>query len=184
MPPGNGFFRVVRLARIVLSVSFACCLVLSAAFALRTAIFLGNALRGTGQVVRMDERFDSDSDSVEFAPVFRFVAADSQSYTVTSKTATNPPEFTVGDTVPILYLRNNPAGARIASFWQLWTVPLVLSIIAIAGGLISCALLLAERKRNIPFFRTARTTRLNQVRNGEGPCPTHPSEPAKTYCCG
>jgi hypothetical protein len=148
MPSQLYLRRILGFVRVVFFVSGTCCLVLSAIFAIARAFFIRNAIEATGSVVRLEERFNADTQSVEYAPVFGFVAKDGRSYTIPSQIATSPPEFVVGDTVRVLYPRNNPQKARIASFWQFWFLPVVLALVSAAHGCIVSALVLFERRWN------------------------------------
>jgi Protein of unknown function (DUF3592) len=141
-------WRIVHFIRIVLSVTTSCCVVLCIGSAIYTAVFLGAAKKATGKVVQLNERFNSAADTTEYAPVFSFAAQDGKTYTVSSSTASNPSGFQVGDSVAVLYWKNNPGGARIASFVQLWLIPMVFLIIGVAHGLIAGFLLFLERRKN------------------------------------
>jgi len=141
-------WQIVRFIRIVLLVSTSCCVVLCIGFAIYTAVFLGTAQKATGKVVQLNERYNSSAEAVEYAPVFSFAAQDGKTYTVSSSTASNPSGFAVGDSVTVLYSKSNPEGARIASFLQLWLVPMVLAIIGVVHGLIAGFLFFLERRKN------------------------------------
>ena len=141
-------WRIVRCIRIVLSVTTSCCAVLCIGSAIYTAVFLGTAQKATGKVVELNERFNSAADATEYAPVFSFTAQDGKTYTVSSSTASNPSGFEIGDPVVVLYSKSNPEGARIASFVQLWLVPMVFLIIGVVHGLIAGFLLFLEGRKN------------------------------------
>jgi hypothetical protein len=111
------------------------CVLISLGFAIHTDLFIHSALRATGIVRRLDQRFDDQSISPQYAPVFEFRADDGQSYTIASDTATGPPSFAVGQKVQVLYRRGKPGGAMINSFWELWMVPIILAFIGVAHGI-------------------------------------------------
>jgi hypothetical protein len=140
------FRRVLRVFRIVFAISFLTCLLVSLGFTIHTTAFIHSALRATGIVQRLDQRFDDQDISPQYAPVFKFLADDGQSYTVASATATGPPSFVAGQKVEVLYRKGNPGGAVINSFWELWLVSMVLMFIGLAHGFISGVCLLIERK--------------------------------------
>lgn len=137
---------LLRLGRIVFASSFVICLLISLGFAIRTELFIHSAVRATGIVQRLDQRFDDQDISPQFAPVFQFRADDGQSYTVDSDTATGPPSFAVGQEIPVLYPKGKPSGAVIDSFWELWLVSMILIFIGIAHGVISGCCFLVERR--------------------------------------
>ena len=91
---------------------------------------------------------DADQhESITYAPVFNFKAADGASYTVSSDAGSSPPGFAVGETVRVLYSQSNPSVAKIDTFAQLWLMPMIFGCLgagAIAAGLL---LLRLERRR-------------------------------------
>jgi uncharacterized protein DUF3592 len=120
--------------------------------AVYTTHFVHSSAIAEGKVLSLREVVSHSDDadqheSITYAPVFTFKAADGASYTVSSDTGSSPPGFAVGETVRVLYSPSNPPGARIDSFAQLWFTPMVfggLGTGAIAAGLL---LLYLERRR-------------------------------------
>jgi hypothetical protein len=92
------------------------------------------------------ERDSGEERTIEFAPVFRFQAADGRTYTVISSTSTDPPEFSTGDTITVLYKRNDPAGAIPDAFWQLWLTPVILVLIGTIHGVLGLVCLYFDRR--------------------------------------
>jgi hypothetical protein len=148
MPQKSNSRRIMRFFRIVFLISSSSCVVVSFGFVVYTADFVHSAIKTSGQVIRLDERLNTENNSIEYAPVFQFLAGDAKTYTITSGTASNPAGFEVGETVHVLYRSNDPAKARLDSFWQLWLVPVILLFIGLTHGFISGVLLLVERKLN------------------------------------
>ena len=106
-----------------------------------TVHFTHVAARTSGTVVEMLQQTDKDGD-VTYAPTFRFQDATGIQHTVSSSAYQSPPEFHVGDTVTVLYLRDAPQTARIDSFWQLWGLPSLAGIIGsitLSAGIIVMA---------------------------------------------
>ena len=54
------------------------------------------------------------------APVVRFSTADAREFIHSSTTGSNPPGFTVGEAVVVLYDPVDPSRAVIPTFFQLW----------------------------------------------------------------
>jgi hypothetical protein len=104
-----------------------CALAVGVGFAVNTSLFLLRSVAADGTIVRLDAVPDQENGSLNYAPVFAFTAQDGQTYTVRSGVASNPPEFTEGQAVSVLYIRTNPGGAKVASFLQLWFVALLCS---------------------------------------------------------
>jgi hypothetical protein len=94
--------------------------------------FIRVAQRTSGTVIEMREHAGKDSGDISYAPTFRFQDASGASYTVSSSIFSAPPEFHVGDTVPVLYLHDDTRNAKIDSYWQVWMMP---SLLGIIGGI-------------------------------------------------
>ena len=105
---------------------------LALAGALGTAIYFWHftltAQRTKGSIIEMREQTDKDSDTIVYAPTFRFADASGSSHTVSSSFYSSPPEFRVGDRVTVLYRSNAPEDARIDAYWQIWGLPTLLGI--------------------------------------------------------
>ena len=107
-------------------------LLAGAAFArLHTRRFVAEAARGFGEVVRLQERSD---DSVTYSPVIRFSGPGGRAVEFTESTSSNPPGYSVGERVEILYRPDAPERARLASPWRLY---LLASILGTIGGVFS-----------------------------------------------
>ncbi|MFY9853854.1 MAG: DUF3592 domain-containing protein [Terracidiphilus sp.] len=118
------FLRVASRAWIACGIA---CLLLAPVFGIYTVTFIHRAATASGSIVRLIEATGENNETLNYAPVFAFTASNGYNYTVTSSTASNPPEFTVGQVVQVLYEKSNPSHARLASFWQLWFLPVLLS---------------------------------------------------------
>jgi hypothetical protein len=127
-------------------------LLVALGFAIYTTHFIHSSAVAQGRVLSLREIVSHSDDadqheSITYAPVFNFKAADGASYTVSSDAGSSPAGFAVGEAVRVLYSPSNPARARIDSFAQLWFTSLIfgcLGVGAIAAGLL---LLRLERKR-------------------------------------
>lgn len=98
---------------------------------LYTWSFSRNAVQAAGTVIEMRESKDSESGGISYSPTFQFQDTSGVQHTVASHIYSSPPEFQVGDKVTVLYRTENPDGAVIDTFWQLWGLPAVLSLIGI-----------------------------------------------------
>jgi hypothetical protein len=123
-----------------------CFLAIALGFALHTWVFLNRSQGTTARIVGMVSTRYEDQDSVGFAPVFTFTAIDGHSYTVTSDVFAYPPEYVVGQRVPVLYEKTNPVRARLDSFWQLWLFPFAFGLIGGLGAGTGYLLLLYDRR--------------------------------------
>ena len=123
--------------------------VLAIAFGIHTYISLRRSLSTSGVIVGEARVHDPDNDSLSFAPVFSFATANGQTYTITSTVSSNPPEFSVGQHVKVLYKEGDPRVARLESFRQLWTMGIVLSSLGLIGSTTGLVLLKMERRRTL-----------------------------------
>jgi len=127
-------------------------LLVALGFAIYTAHFIHRSAVAEGKVLSLREVISpsdgpNQNESITYAPIFTFKAADGASYIISSETGISPPGFAVGETVRVLYSPSNPAEARIDSFAQLWFTPMIFGLLgvgAIAAGLL---LLKMERRR-------------------------------------
>lgn len=136
-----------RSVRLILLILGPLLLGLSAVFALHTWLFLIRSARTVGTVTELRVDYDDQHRESNYAPVFAFTASDGKNYAVVSDTWANPPAFGVGERVPVRYFIDDPATARIATFWQLWSFPVVFALIGSAFAGANLILFLYDRRR-------------------------------------
>ncbi len=122
-----------------------CCLILAFGFAIRTAFFLHSGDTADGVVVSMATKHDAQGGSDTFSPVFVFQTPDGRQHKVESKVGADPPEFTPGEHVRVVYEAGKPGQAKISSLLQLWFVPLLLAVIAAGLSGVGCLLFFYQR---------------------------------------
>lgn len=132
------FFGVLYAVPLIL-------LVLASTMACKRAFFIHNALRTDGVIINMRCPNQSTRHGYQCLPIFRFTATDGQTYIVESPTGGNSSDFKLREPIKVLYLKDNPQNARIASFAHLWATPL---IFAVLGGLIGVFPLIISRARS------------------------------------
>ena len=98
-------------------------------------------------VVSLLPQPQEEDGSIDFAPVFRFVAQDGRAFTVKSDVASKPPEFVIGQAVPVVYQVKHPDEARIQSFLQLWFQPVMFGSVGFCSLAAAFGVLLFERRR-------------------------------------
>jgi len=121
-------------------------ILLAVAFTLagKRAVFVHDALQADGAIIALNCPNQTKRHGYQCLPIFRFTAADRQTYMVESPTGGNASDFKIGDPVKVLYLKDNPQNARIDSFAHLWATPL---IFAVLGALIGIFPLMITRAR-------------------------------------
>jgi hypothetical protein len=94
-------------------------------FGAYTSVWFYRSASIEGTIVGLSVVSNQEDSTINYAPSFTFKAEDGRTYTVMSSVATNPPGFEVGQTVRVLYLRTDPASAKLNSFWQIWFVTML-----------------------------------------------------------
>jgi len=95
----------------------------------RTYRFVARAGHALGEVVALHEC--GGSRRTTYAPVVRFAPLGRRPVEFTDAVSSNPPGFRVGDRVTVLYRREDPTDARVASPFRLY----MHDVIFAAGGL-------------------------------------------------
>ena len=118
-----------------------------------TQRFLETAVSTQGTVIDLRRSRSSDSDT--YAPVVEFNTSDGALIEFTSSTSSNPPSYTKGETVEVLYQEASPYNAKIKSFFSLWGAA------AIVGGLGSIFFLIGF---SIIFFGVKRSKMVEHLK--------------------
>ena len=130
-------------------------LIAAAGSAIGVNRFVQSSEKATGTVVALVEKQDAENKSTTYAPVFTFTTTDGLVQSITSSISSSPAGFSVGEQVPILYRRDDPAGAKVDSFWQLWFLPILLAGFGFVAGTVGFAFLYTARLQ-----RTQQNSRL------------------------
>lgn len=141
-----------------------------------TSTFLTEATRAVGTVV--DPARSESSDSTVYKPVVHFIDRTGEEIKFTSSTGSNPPSYSRGDQVEVLYLPSQPQKARINGFFSLWGLPLIFGglgalFFAIGAGLSLVGALKARRteylkKHGTPIETEFQSVVLNQALSVNG----------------
>jgi len=83
-----------------------------------TVSFLETAIKADGVVVDLVR--SRNSDSTTYAPTVRFKTNRGNTIEFTSTTSSNPPSYSVGEKVEVLYEPSQPHSAKINSFFSVW----------------------------------------------------------------
>ena len=113
-----------------------------------TRSFLAQASMAEGTVVAL--RLSRSSDSSAYYPVVRYATADGRTIEFVSSAGSNPPSYSEGEKVQVLFQPANPRHAKINGFFSLWGGPLIFGglgavFLAIGGGIIAATTLSARR---------------------------------------
>jgi len=111
----------------------------------RTEAFLGQADRSSGEVIEFRESESSDDSSTAYAAVVAYSDRQGQHHRFVDSLSSNPPMYYRGQTVGVLYNREDPGDARIdRGAWNHWLSILLGSF----GALFTTLALLSARKRS------------------------------------
>lgn len=116
-----------------------------------TRAFIAHAQTTTGKVVELREVRDKDGGSSTWKPVVHYETADGKGITFSSSFSSNPAPYDVGETVEVLYLRDDPGDARIKGFGSLWFGAALLAVMGCVFAAVGAGFLFArqsgDRKR-------------------------------------
>ena len=140
---------------LILLLSAAVLFALAWYFYYATAAFMASARSTQGAVVELLPEKNSEGRTL-YRPVFEYFDAEGTRHTLTSRSASSPPWYSVGDKVDMLYDVNNPGKAKQNTFATLWLAPLLLSLCGGSYVIISCLLVfvprfLGNRRANFPL---------------------------------
>ena len=89
----------------------------------------------TGMVVELKEQSDGQGGCCTYVPIVEF-AVNGQAYSIDGDTASDPPQYEVGQAVPILYAPASPNKAQINKWTERWLFPLIIIPAMFFGALI------------------------------------------------
>ena len=107
-----------------------------------TQSFIEKATSTEGVVTELIRSRSSDSESYYYKPVFTFTTLSGESIEIISSTGSNPPSYSEGEIVKVLYLQSEPQSARIDGFASLWLLPLILGAMGGIFFLVGISILL------------------------------------------
>lgn len=108
-----------------------------------TRSFVASSVLTQGKIIALVERLSTDSDgdsSFVYYPVVRFTTNAGEPTVFEANAGSNPPAFTLGQQVEVLYSPQNPKEARIDSWLELWLFPTIFTsiglIFVLIGGIV------------------------------------------------
>ncbi len=122
-------FSGLRFRTVIGAVAVLLCLI-SVVFIAHGFYELQTNLKSTGRVVGF-----RDEPNARF-PIVVFMSATGDSVRIEGSVSSDPPEFQVGQMVELSYPADDPASARIMSFWSLWFAPTFIAIFAFVAAII------------------------------------------------
>ena len=101
-------------------------LVMGILFTKNTVSFLTNYSSATGTVIELTTQASIGvGDSVEptYSPTVSFIDSEGETIVFTSNVSSDPPTFSEGESVSVLYNKDNHQDAKVNTFYQIWLVP-------------------------------------------------------------
>ena len=119
--------------------------------------FLTTAKSARGEVIAMSRRSSDDGDT--YAPVVRFTDDRGVAQEFVSRTSSNPPSYSRGEQIDILYAPDNPGDAIIDDFFSRWGLSSILGFMGLIFGGVGGGLLFWQlRKERIKKWLRAKGT--------------------------
>jgi len=107
-----------------------------------TRSFFGKSISTEGTVIDLERHTSRDSkgrSSTAYYPVIKFTANSGKSIEFEANSGSNPPAYTQGQKVEILYNPQEPESATINSWLDLWFLPAMFtgmgSLFVVIGGI-------------------------------------------------
>ena len=82
-------------------------------------------LTTTGTVVRLEESNSSEGGCCVYSPVIEF-NANGQTHSFEGDTASDPPDYEVGEVVNVIYDPSDPGTAQINKWTERWLFPIII----------------------------------------------------------
>lgn len=125
-----------------------------------TQTFLDNAIRIEGVVIDLVR--SRSSDSTTYAPMVRFKTSQGTTIEFTSTTSSNPPAYSRGEQVEVLYEAIQPHSAKIDSFFSIWGGAVIVGGIGIVFFMVGFGMVLSGlRKAKNKEYLLQRGVRIN-----------------------
>lgn len=118
-----------------------------------TSSFLAEATKTEGTVVDLIR--SQSSNSTTYRPVVHFLGQNGQTIEFVSSTGSNPPSYSKGQKVEVMYRPTEPQDAKINGFFSLWGGPIFLSGIGAVFFIIGAGIILvgSQKSRKDEFLR-------------------------------
>lgn len=111
-----------------------------------TRAWLARSVEAQGSVIEMVRVRDSDTGSLSFAPLVRFITADGNTIEFQSTVQSNPPGYRAGQNVTVLYDPAKPNSAALSGLFSIWGVPVILGIIGVVFTAFGLAAAILSRR--------------------------------------
>ena len=147
--------KALGIIKVVFSVVGLGMLALAFYLTTSTMSFTADALEANGVVV--DLVSSRSSDSTTYRPVVEFTTQTGQQIEFVSSTGSNPPSYSRGEEVVVLYNPGTPENARIDGFFSLWGAPLIVGVMGFIFAAVGLSMIWFpyRRKQDIELLKTS-----------------------------
>lgn len=111
-----------------------------------TRVFIAEASQAEGTVVDLAE--SRSEDSISYRPVVRFTTENAQVIEFIGSTGSNPPSYSRGEQVQVLYVPAEPENAKLSGFFSVWGGFSILVVIGVLMFLLGGGLIWAGRRQS------------------------------------
>jgi Protein of unknown function (DUF3592) len=112
---------------------------------LDTRAWLTRSVEAPGSVVEVVRVTDRETGAVSFAPRVRFSTADGRTVEFQSTYRSNPPAYSAGQSVTVLYDPSEPNAAAVSGLFAIWGLSIILALVGAAFVAVGVGLALAAR---------------------------------------
>jgi len=120
-----------------------------------TKDFLEVAITAEGSVINFIADYSNESST--YRPVFEFSTKNGEILNITSSSSSNPPSYSVGESVEVLYEEAYPSEAIINGYFSLWGLPTILGILGAVFFIIGLGIIIYPNlKQNKHSFKRNR----------------------------
>jgi hypothetical protein len=123
----HGFIPAVKIFAVLILLPSFVALGLGLHFYRSTKGFVGRAVACQGRVVEL--KGTKGENGSTYYPVFAYSDASGTQRQGQANVSSNPPSYSPGDTISLLYDPANPGDVRVNSFWPLWFGPTICAIV-------------------------------------------------------
>ena len=132
-------------------------LITAVAVFINTQNFLKDAISTEGTVTELvrsrSGSESSSSNSVVYRPVIEFKTRDGNLVEFTSSTGSNPPSYSMGESVGIFYHKSSPERAKTDDYFSLWGATTIFGLFGVVFFLVGLVPILLERSWGNKFAR-------------------------------
>lgn len=115
----------------------------------RDIAFFNKAVEARGTVIELEEKVSRDRDgtSRSYYPRVSFIDNKGKEFTFTSNSGSNPPGFSEGEEVTVLYDPASPSKAKIDTFFQTWGMSFFVAILGVIFSALGLSFLIYAIKK-------------------------------------